>query len=177
MLRIRSHRWRIRIFYFYEWNIREIIWSIIYFLLFIFSIICIFLSWSVFQLLTALIGFQLLKHVFIMSAILLLSACLILQGAFTVSILICQNSGFCKNSADCYPGNKCGNIHENLYYSQCIADPNTYSTVPGCLTNFGGMCIATSQCCDPGSSCDLSDKYPQCKQPTAATGLKSTLKF
>ena len=70
-----------------------------------------------------------------------------------------------------------GNIHDNLYYSQCIADPNTYSTVPGCLTNFGRMCTATSQCCDPGSSCDLSDKYPQCKQPTAATGLKATLKF
>ena len=111
------------------------------------------------------------------SAILVLSACLILKGAFIVSIPICQNSGYCKNSADCYPGNKCGNIHDNLYYSQCIADPNTYSTVPGCLTNFGRMCTATSQCCDPGSSCDLSDKYPQCKQPTAATGLKATLKF
>jgi hypothetical protein len=117
---------------------------------------------------------------FIMSfplAFLLLSVCLVFQGAFIVSKPICQHSGYCKNSADCYPGNKCGNIHENLYYSQCIPDPNTYSTVPGCLTNFGRMCTATSQCCDPGSSCDLSDKYPQCKQPTAATGLKSTLKF
>ena len=120
------------------------------------------------------------KHSCIMlspsSGILLLGSCLVLQGAFIFSIPICQNSGYCKNSADCYPGNKCGNIG-NVYYSQCIPDPNTYSTVPGCLTNFGGMCIATSLCCDPGSSCDLSDKYPQCKQPTAATGLKSTLKF
>ena len=40
------------------------------------------------------------------------------------TLLICQFSGYCKTSADCYPGNKC--TQTSLpYYSQCVADPTT----------------------------------------------------
>ena len=45
------------------------------------------------------------------------------------------------------------------------------STTDGLLANYGGKCSSTSQCADPGAFCDLSvGIYPQCHQPSAASG-------
>ena len=100
------------------------------------------------------------------SVLFLLSA---LVGAIT-ALPLCQFSGYCRTAADCVAGNQC--IEQNFYYSQCLADPTTYSTVVGCLQNFGGKCAATTDCCDPGAYCDttMDPQFPQCKQPTATTG-------
>ena len=40
------------------------------------------------------------------------------------ALRICQFSGYCSTSADCYPGNSCA-ATGLPYYSQCIADPTT----------------------------------------------------
>ena len=86
------------------------------------------------------------------------------------SLPLCQYSGYCKSSANCNAGNKC-NI-QNAYYSQCLADPTTYSSNSGCLSNNGGQCFLSTDCCDPGAICDKTTNpaYPQCKQPTSSSG-------
>ena len=48
------------------------------------------------------------------------------------------------------------------YYTQCVADPTTYSTLPGCISNYGAKCSSTTSCCDPGAYCDLTKGITQC---------------
>lgn len=80
---------------------------------------------------------------------------------------LCQFAGLCSKSNDCTPGNKC--VFTD-HYSQCVADPTTYSTSATCVNNFAGTCTSTADCCDPGAYCDISNSYPQCKQPVSSTG-------
>ena len=44
-------------------------------------------------------------------------------------------------------------------------------TVPGLLANYGLKCSSSSQCADLGAYCDLTMTFPQCHQPSAASGL------
>ena len=48
------------------------------------------------------------------------------------------------------------------YYTQCVADPTTYSTLPDCISNYGAKCSSTTSCCDPGAYCDLTKGITQC---------------
>ena len=104
------------------------------------------------------------------STVLLLSFGLVINILGIKALPLCQYSGFCRTSEECVAGNKCDNF-QGVYYSQCVPDPTTYSQV-NCLTNFGGQCTVSSECCDPGAYCDKTTDpfYPQCRQPTAATG-------
>ena len=89
------------------------------------------------------------------------------------SLPLCQFSGYCKSSSDCVAGNRC-NI-QSVYYSQCLADPTTYSSKAGCLSNFGEHCSVSANCCDPGAFCDktTNPSFPQCKQPTSLSGNRT----
>jgi hypothetical protein len=80
---------------------------------------------------------------------------------------LCQFASSCSKSSDCMPGNKC---FFKDRYSQCVADPTTYSSFAGCLSNFAGKCSSTADCCDPGAYCDLSNTFPQCRQPVSSSG-------
>jgi len=81
---------------------------------------------------------------------------------------LCQFAGGCLKSSDCVLGNKC--VITSKYYSQCVADPTTYFTIAGCVRNFAEKCTSSADCCDPGAYCDVSNSYPQCKQPVSSTG-------
>ena len=94
---------------------------------------------------------------------------------------LCQYSGYCdikassSSSHACYPGNKCV---VQMHYPQCVPDPSQYSTAIDCIANNGAACSSTSQCCDPGAICRSDTKsgnFPQCQQPTAASGLCVTV--
>ena len=80
---------------------------------------------------------------------------------------ICQYSFYCKTDADCVPGNFC---NTTASYSQCVPDPSTLSTKPGCISNRMGMCSSSKQCCDPGAFCAANSYFSQCQQPIPGTG-------
>ena len=46
----------------------------------------------------------------------------------------------------------------------------TSSSQAGCVSNYATKCSAASHCCDPGAHCDLTVSFPQCHQPTSASG-------
>ena len=78
-------------------------------------------------------------------------------------MIVVFTGGYCRTNSDCVLGNKC--IIQNPYYSQCLPDPTQYRS-GNCLQNWGTKCSATSDCCDPGSTCNGNNNpnYPQCVQ-------------
>eukprot|EP01036_Dinobryon_divergens_P029086 gene29086-38145_t len=78
--------------------------------------------------------------------------------------LICQYSGYCHSTADCFIGNKCIQT----------ATSQSNSTKPGCIVNGGPLCSSSSQCCDPGAYCDLTKSSPTCHQPGVDSGICSS---